>query len=120
MIFYLLKIYDLLKNKNLFLLLTYFFFSVIIYYVIRGIAQLVEQRSPKPRAEGSSPSAPAKTLKPVFRGKCRNTGFFLIYQNSFNCNFTVTCEEKTVVFHTFSHEIHTTIRRNNVIKEYRL
>ena len=31
----------------------------------RGIAQLVEQRSPKPRAEGSSPSAPAikKRLK---------------------------------------------------------
>ena len=31
----------------------------------RGIAQLVEQRSPKPRAEGSSPSAPAtpKALK---------------------------------------------------------
>ncbi len=28
-------------------------------YVHRGIAQLVEQRSPKPRAEGSSPSAPA-------------------------------------------------------------
>ncbi len=27
----------------------------------RGIAQLVEQRSPKPRAEGSSPSAPART-----------------------------------------------------------
>ena len=27
--------------------------------VYRGIAQLVEQRSPKPRAEGSSPSAPA-------------------------------------------------------------
>ena len=26
----------------------------------RGIAQLVEQRSPKPRAEGSNPSAPAK------------------------------------------------------------
>ena len=25
----------------------------------RGIAQLVEQRSPKPRAEGSNPSAPA-------------------------------------------------------------
>ena len=31
------------------------------YY--RGIAQLVEQRSPKPRAEGSRPSAPA-----IFRG----------------------------------------------------
>ena len=30
----------------------------------RGIAQLVEQRSPKPRAEGSSPSAPAKQERP--------------------------------------------------------
>ena len=29
----------------------------------RGIAQLVEQRSPKPRAEGSSPSAPATFQK---------------------------------------------------------
>ena len=28
----------------------------------RGIAQLVEQRSPKPRAEGSSPSTPAKVI----------------------------------------------------------
>ena len=28
-------------------------------FIFRGIAQLVEQRSPKPRAEGSSPSAPA-------------------------------------------------------------
>ena len=32
-----------------------YFFCIIF----RGIAQLVEQRSPKPRAEGSSPSAPA-------------------------------------------------------------
>ncbi len=31
----------------------------IIFYVQRGIAQMVEQWSPKPRAEGSSPSAPA-------------------------------------------------------------
>ena len=31
-----------------------------IKMLYRGIAQLVEQRSPKPRAEGSSPSAPAK------------------------------------------------------------
>ena len=30
------------------------------HHSYRGIAQLVEQRSPKPRAEGSSPSAPAK------------------------------------------------------------
>ena len=28
-------------------------------HLYRGIAQLVEQRSPKPRVEGSSPSAPA-------------------------------------------------------------
>ena len=38
----------------------------------RGIAQLVEQWSPKPRAEGSSPSAPAivgasdRKLAPIF------------------------------------------------------
>ena len=32
--------------------------------ILRGIAQLVEQRSPKPRAEGSSPSAPAKLKSP--------------------------------------------------------
>ena len=29
----------------------------------RGIAQLVEQRSPKPRAEGSIPSAPAIKIR---------------------------------------------------------
>ena len=33
----------------------------------RGIAQLVEQWSPKPRAEGSSPSAPA--IVSVFSGE---------------------------------------------------
>ena len=32
------------------------------HFLFRGIAQLVEQRSPKPRAEGSSPSAPAKPI----------------------------------------------------------
>ena len=31
----------------------------------RGIAQLVEQWSPKPRAEGSSPSTPAKKNRGV-------------------------------------------------------
>ena len=35
-------------------------------FIHRGIAQLVEQRSPKPRAEGSSPSAPAlKSLENI-------------------------------------------------------
>ncbi len=32
-----------------------------VKFQYRGIAQLVEQRSPKPRAQGSSPCAPAKT-----------------------------------------------------------
>ena len=31
----------------------------LVFAINRGIAQLVEQRSPKPRAEGSIPSAPA-------------------------------------------------------------
>ena len=31
--------------------------------ICRGIAQLVEQRSPKPRAVGSSPTAPANLLE---------------------------------------------------------
>ena len=36
----------------------------------RGIAQLVEQRSPKPRAEGSNPSAPA-----IVTGACKRLRF---------------------------------------------
>ena len=52
-----------LNNKIFKNLLTTLFFSdiIIMLWLIshRGIAQLVEQRSPKPRAEGSSPSAPA-------------------------------------------------------------
>ena len=53
-----------LKNKYLCFLLTFTLPCDIIIMLLnttfhRGIAQLVEQRSPKPRAEGSSPSAPA-------------------------------------------------------------
>ena len=38
------------------------FESLMVHHIFlsRGIAQLVEQRSPKPRAEGSIPSAPAR------------------------------------------------------------
>ena len=46
--------------------LTFSLFYGIIYCVLnkfRGIAQLVEHWSPKPSAEGSSPSAPAMKLK---------------------------------------------------------
>ena len=32
---------------------------MVHHFKYRGIAQLVEQRSPKPPAEGSNPSAPA-------------------------------------------------------------
>lgn len=48
-----------------------------------------------------------KSLKPVFRENTEIQAFFLLRKNSFNCNFAVVCEEITVVFHTFSHEIHT-------------
>ena len=42
----------------------------------RGIAQLVEQRSPKPRAEGSNPSAPAKDVASGKSDKARNSKEF--------------------------------------------
>ena len=42
----------------------------------RGIAQLVEQRSPKPRAQGSSPCAPAKK-SPKILDFTRVFGLFL-------------------------------------------
>ena len=46
------------------------------FFTQRGIAQLVEQRSPKPRAEGSSPSAPAiqKSLETTWF-----QGFFVVF-----------------------------------------
>ena len=43
----------------------------------RGIAQLVEQRSPKPRAEGSSPSAPASEKRLNHTGLSRFSCIFL-------------------------------------------
>ena len=43
----------------------------------RGIAQLVEHRSPKPSVEGSNPSAPANNQRAVRKG-----GSFLFFINS--------------------------------------
>jgi hypothetical protein len=40
---------------------------VTVGFLHRGIAQLVEQRSPKPRAEGSNPSTPAKSTAVVIQ-----------------------------------------------------
>ena len=40
---------------------------------VRGIAQLVEHRSPKPSVEGSNPSAPASNKRAVRMG-----GFFVV------------------------------------------
>ena len=50
------------------------------HQIFRGIAQLVEQRSPKPRAEGSSPSAPAikRYQKRCNAEKARFIGLFLL------------------------------------------
>ena len=42
----------------------------------RGIAQLVEQWSPKPRAEGSSPSAPASRESDIGFGNSISLFFF--------------------------------------------
>ncbi len=47
-------------------------------FLCRGIAQLVEQRSPKPRAEGSSPSAPARYEKPVLSGNAEVQAFLYL------------------------------------------
>ena len=55
---------------------------------LRGIAQLVEQRSPKPRAEGSSPSAPAKKKKHRF-SRCF---FFFDCVNRLNSRHTERVE----------------------------
>ena len=45
------------------------FESLMVHHIFlsRGIAQLVEQRSPKPRAEGSNPSTPAKSTAVVIQ-----------------------------------------------------
>ena len=56
----------------------------------RGIAQLVEQRSPKPRAEGSSPSAPAK-----INGVPVGTPFIFYMEKGSNPE-RVRCVNKTV------------------------
>ena len=40
-------------------------FSATLYGLRRGIAQLVEQWSPKPRAQGSNPCAPATFFRGV-------------------------------------------------------
>ena len=73
----------------------------------RGIAQLVEQRSPKPRAEGSSPSAPARTTKPVFRKNIEIQAFLLPIEGSLKRNFEVAYDCFTVKIHTKSHKNHT-------------
>ena len=49
------------------------FESLMVHHIFlsRGIAQLVEQRSPKPRAEGSNPSAPASLTNKGLRNIIR-------------------------------------------------
>ena len=57
-------------------------FSAILFKILyRGIAQLVEQWSPKPRAQGSSPCAPAKCDKsePHYRDRWCVRIYFLFW-----------------------------------------
>ena len=51
----------------------------------RGIAQLVEQRSPKPRAEGSNPSTPASE----YRVSALDTRYFYVQNGLTTLNFTL-------------------------------
>ena len=54
-------------SKLLFMLYASQRIAYFLSLIFRGIAQLVEQRSPKPRAEGSSPSAPATSEQAIYR-----------------------------------------------------
>ena len=55
----------------------------------------------------SSPSAPAKSLKPVFREKHRNTGFFLTLLSGFNCNFySLKCRNYSQKSHEITRKSH--------------
>ena len=60
--------------------------QVFLSIEYRGVAQLVEQRSPKPRAGGSSPSTPAKTkILSIIVGRIfvLYDSFFIIQYSSF-------------------------------------
>ena len=62
--------------------------KITIVREYRGIAQLVEQRSPKPRAEGSSPSAPAKSTPQKRLKQAVSEVFLFTKSNSPNCDVT--------------------------------
>ena len=59
------------------------FESLMVHHIFlsRGIAQLVEQRSPKPRAAGSNPSAPAIVERQVNDMNIRNREVENIYHS---------------------------------------
>ncbi len=65
----------------------------------------------------SSPSAPAKSLKPVFRENTEIQAFFLLRQNSSNCNFAVVCAVKTGEMHTICTRCAHDERQYNDMKE---
>ena len=57
-----------------------YYSSTSVEDINRGVAQLVEQRSPKPRAQGSSPCTPAKekALKPSIHADFKVFFIFLL------------------------------------------
>ena len=71
-------------------------------FIFRGIAQLVEQRSPKPRAEGSSPSAPATKIG--FGMRFPRPFSFILYQNlyHFEYQFNLIAESRVRIVSAFA------------------
>jgi len=54
------------------------------------------------------PLCPPELKSLYFERNAEIQVFLLPTENSFNCKNAVACEKKTGVFHTNSHEIHTT------------
>ena len=66
------------------------------------------------------PLCPPELKSLYFEENTEIQAFLLPTENSLNCIFAVTCEEKTGKIHTNSHEIHTTIGGINVIERRQL
>ena len=54
------------------------------------------------------PLCPPELKSLYFEENTEIQAFLMPVENSYNCKYAVACEEFTGVFHTFSHEIHTT------------
>ena len=73
-----------------------------------GISKVAKYRLLRAIYRSSNPSLSARIKSLYFEENTEIQAFLLSVENSFNCKYAVACEEFTGVFHTFSHEIHTT------------